>query len=109
MQRGAHNRGLSPQTAAWPGQWEGRIARRRGSALILAVAVLGLLVVMGTVYIVSSRAERNSAQAMSTAVNLDWAQQAVNEQVRQTISDSMFDAGGILGGYGHKGSFGSQA
>src|ERR1043165_6904007 len=74
-------------------------ARRRGSVLILVVAVLALLVVIGTVYILSARAGHHSAMAMSSAVNLDWAQQAVDEHVRQTISNSLYDAKGILGGY----------
>ncbi len=83
--------------------------RRRGSVLILVVALLCLLAVMGTVYIVSARQHHESSGNFSTALNLNLAQEAVNNQVRRTISNSMYDAAGLLGGYNFKGPFGTHA
>src|SRR5436190_24354460 len=106
MQLGAHNQQWSSRPAPWRGR---SVVARRGSVVILVVAVLVLLVVIGTVYIISARAHHASTQETTKAVNLDWAQQAVNQQVRQTISESLYDAGGILGGYSHTGQFSPQA
>jgi hypothetical protein len=71
---------------------------RRGSVIVLVVAVLALLAVIGTVYIVSARTERGSAVAGSMAENLDLAQQAVNEQALRLVGESIYDANGRLGG-----------
>ena len=67
--------------------------------MILVVAVLGLLAVIGTVYIVSSRTDRASANASATNVNGDLALSAVMSHVQQVIGNSMIDAGGNVGGY----------
>jgi hypothetical protein len=81
----------------------------RGSIMVLVVAVLGLLAVIGTVYIVSSRASRNTAAATSVNANLDLARSAVMSQVQQTIGAAMLDASGAPGGYVKTGSYGTLA
>jgi hypothetical protein len=72
--------------------------RQRGSALILAVAVLALLAVMGTVYIVTSRTDRATSTAMSASLNLDLARDAVMNQVRTALFSASVDAHGEIGG-----------
>jgi hypothetical protein len=71
----------------------------RGSIMVLVVAVLGLLAVIGTVYIVSSRASRNTAAATSVNINLDLARMAVTNQAQQVIGAAMIDSSGAPGGY----------
>jgi hypothetical protein len=78
--------------------WFRRSNGRRGSVIVLVVAVLALLAVIGTVYIVSARSEKVSAQAGSVAVNMDLAQQAVNDVAVNAIGEAMFDAYGVVGG-----------
>ena len=83
-----------------------RIARResppartkmRGSALILVVAILGLLAVIGTVYIVSARTESASARAGSEGLNLDLARDAVMNQVRTALYSATVNGEGRVG------------
>ncbi|HUO06997.1 MAG TPA: hypothetical protein VM008_01590 [Phycisphaerae bacterium] len=78
--------------------------------MVLVVAVLGLLAVIGTVYILTARTERNSAAAMSSVVNLGLARDSVMAKVRQTVGASIVDSGtsvpgppptiNLVGGYG---------
>ena len=83
-------------------------ARRRGSVIVLVVAVLGLLAVIGTVYIVSARTERQSAAASATGINFTFARSAIVSQVVDVIGRDNIDASGILGGYNVAGNFGGQ-
>ncbi len=80
--------------------------RSRGSVMVLVVAVLGLLAVIGTVYILSSRSERNTAASMSAALNLNLARDAVNAQVQQVVGGAMVDGSTTpqIGGYGSSAS-----
>ena len=84
-------------------------SRDRGSVMVLVVAVLGLLVVIGTVYIVASRTDRNSVAASSATINLNLARQAVMANVQQTIGNPMVDANGQIGQYAIAGTYGTQA
>ncbi len=72
-------------------------ASRRGSALILVVAILGLLAVIGTVYIVSARMESASARAGSEGLNLDLARDAVMNQVRTALYSATVNGNGRVG------------
>ena len=72
-------------------------APKRGSALILVVAILGLLAVIGTVYIVSARTESASARAGSEGLNLDLARDAVMNQVRTALYSSTVNGEGRVG------------
>ncbi|MGN6369337.1 MAG: hypothetical protein ACTHN5_13845 [Phycisphaerae bacterium] len=78
----------------------------RGTVMVLVVAVLGLLAVIGTVYVLSSRTERNTSNAMSEALNLDLARDSVNAQVQQVIGNAMLDGRATpdIGGYGTSGT-----
>ncbi|MGN6366673.1 MAG: hypothetical protein ACTHN5_00150 [Phycisphaerae bacterium] len=69
----------------------------RGSALILVVAILGLLAVIGTVYIVSARTESASVRAGSEGLNLDLACDAVMNQVRNTLYAATVNGEGQVG------------
>lgn len=73
--------------------------RERGSVLVLVVATLGLLAVIGTVYIVSARAERGNSTAAQVKANFDHAQEAVHNTIGHMITRSMTDAEGTPGGY----------
>jgi hypothetical protein len=77
--------------------------------MVLVVAVLGLLAVIGTVYIVSARASRNTAAATSVNANLDLARAAVMSQVQQTMGAAVIDASGAPGGYAATGTYGALA
>jgi hypothetical protein len=72
--------------------------RQRGSVMILVVAVLGLLAVLGTVYIVASRTQRASSVAMNADANFTLARQGILSTVQQVIGESMIDANGNIGG-----------
>ena len=72
--------------------------RRRGSVIVLVVAVLALLAVIGTVYIVSARAARNDAGLQNTTSNHNRAVSSVNEFVLQLVAASQLDANGTIGG-----------
>jgi hypothetical protein len=72
----------------------------RGSVMILVVAVLGLLAVLGTVYIVASRTQRASSAAMNADLNFTLARQGVLSTVQQVIGESMMDTNGNIGGIG---------
>ncbi|HVS70640.1 MAG TPA: hypothetical protein VHQ47_05235 [Phycisphaerae bacterium] len=77
--------------------------------MILVVAVLGLLAVMGTVYIVAARTQRSASTAMNAAYNLDLAQNAAMQQVVGVIGNSMFDSAGRVGGVDTTGTSGLAA
>ncbi len=66
--------------------------RVRGTVIILVVAMLALLAVLGTAYIVSARTDRSSARANSESVNLDLASDGVMATVRQTLFDASMAA-----------------
>src|ERR1700742_3468368 len=70
----------------------------RGSVLILVIAILSLLVVIGTIYVVSARTEQSSARAMSASLNLDLARDAVMNQVRTILFSATTDGEGRIGG-----------
>lgn len=72
----------------------------RGSVMILVVAVLGLLAVLGTVYIVASRTQRASSAAMNADFNFNLARQGVLASVQQVIGESMLDGNGVTGATG---------
>jgi type II secretory pathway pseudopilin PulG len=74
-----------------------RFRHPRGSVMILVVAVLGLLAVLGTVYIVASRTQRASSAAMNADYNFNLARQGVLATVQQTIGESMLDGNGATG------------
>jgi hypothetical protein len=76
-----------------------RHAHRRGSIIVLVVAVLALLAIIGTVYIVSARTERGTAREMQASYNMDLAEQSLVHNIAQVISESSYDADGIPGGY----------
>src|SRR5687767_6454228 len=76
------------------------IARhRRGTILVLVVAVLALLAVIGTVYVVAARTDRATSRAMNESLNLKLARDAFMEQVTQVIGNAMIDTNGKVGGY----------
>lgn len=62
--------------------------RHRGTILILVVAVLGLLVILGTAFLASSRSDSNAARQMNTAVNLDLATKSVLSEVQNTLLEA---------------------
>jgi hypothetical protein len=70
-----------------------RTGSRKGSAMILIVAVLALLAVLATVYLVVSRTERISSLATDEAINFDFARTAVLAQIQERIYNDS------LGGY----------
>jgi len=72
----------------------------RGSVLILVVAILGLLAVLGTVYIVVSHTEQTTTRAMSAALNLDLARDAVMNEVRTALFSATVDGHGNIAGLG---------
>ena len=74
------------------------IRRRRGTVMLLVVAVLALLAVIGTVYVVSSRSQRTSSLALTANVNTNLAQQAVNAMVLQAMVSSSLNSDGMPGG-----------
>ncbi len=71
---------------------------RRGTVLIFVVAVLSLLVVMGTAFLLMSRQERGSSRSTSDVVNMDWGRDAALNQVRQLIFDYQSVNPGSTGG-----------
>jgi hypothetical protein len=77
-----------------------RFRHPRGSVMILVVAVLGLLAVLGTVYIVASRTQRASSAAMNADYNFNLARQGVLATVQQVIGESMLDGNGAIGATG---------
>ncbi len=100
---------LSPQHSVLSTQHSGpSTASPRGSVIVLVVAVLALLAVIGTVYIVSARSERASTTAASSALNMDLAQKAIDNQATEAINNAMYDAQGILGGYAAYGPYGDH-
>ena len=62
--------------------------RERGTVIILVVAVLTLLVVMGTAYLVSSRAEKGTTRAVADTINLDFARDAVMTLIRRSMENT---------------------
>ncbi|HVX86527.1 MAG TPA: hypothetical protein VH253_17225 [Phycisphaerae bacterium] len=74
--------------------------RARGSVMILVVAVLGLLAILGTVYVVASRTSRASAVAMSQDANFTFARRAILSQVQGAVGESMTDSNERVGGIG---------
>jgi hypothetical protein len=78
--------------------------RQRGSVLVLVVATLGLLAVIGTVYIVTARTERGSAAAAQSGYNFELAQDAIHRVIGETLSRTVFDAQGNPGGPYYQGS-----
>jgi hypothetical protein len=61
--------------------------RSRGTVILLVVAVLTLLAVLGTAYIVAAKAERGSSRASTDAENLDLAEDAALRQLQQLMWD----------------------
>jgi hypothetical protein len=78
--------------------------RPRGSVMILVVAVLGLLAVLGTVYIVASRTQRASSAAMNSDYNFTLARQGVLSIAQRVIGDAMVDSNGNIGGVANNGA-----
>jgi hypothetical protein len=72
----------------------GTTARKRGTVLIFAVAILALLAVMGTAYLLMARLERGSVRAESDSVSLDYARDAVMNIVREVMFDATTDGSG---------------
>ncbi len=72
----------------------GRIASRprRGSVLILVVALVVLLALMGTAYLSSTSNERYTAAANTINAQADVVMQGVIDQTRDRIVGSLFDA-----------------
>ena len=72
---------------------------RRGTVIILVVAVLTLLVVMGTAYLVSSRAEKGTTRAIGDTINLDLARNGVMSLIQKAMlnSTARADTGAIYG------------
>lgn len=66
---------------------------RKGSAMILIIAVLALLAVLATVYLVVARTERQSSLSIDEAINFDLARDAVLAQIQERLYDDS------LGGY----------
>lgn len=63
--------------------------RRRGTVIMLAVAVLALLAVMGTAYLLMSRVDRSSTRATTDTVNFDFARDSVMDDVRRTMLNTI--------------------
>ncbi len=75
------------------------IHTRRGSVIVLVVAVLALLAVIGTVYIVSARSERGNATAQEVSYNLDLARMSVINSALRPIADENIGGDGIIASY----------
>jgi|GEM_PF-2745584 len=63
--------------------------QRRGTVIMLAVAVLALLAVMGTAYLLMSRVDRSSTRATTDTVNFDFARDSVMDDVRRTMLNTI--------------------
>ncbi len=74
-------------------------ARRRGTVLIFAVAILALLAVMGTAYLLMARMERGSVRGESDSVSLDYARDAVLNIAREVMYDCATDSSGNILNY----------
>ncbi len=75
-------------------------SRNRGTILILVVAVLALLVVMGTAFLTTSRNDSSAARVMNDSVNMDLSTQGVIAEVQSAIFESQLNPqdGSVLGG-----------
>ncbi len=76
----------------------GRLARQGGMILILVSAVLVLLAVIGTIFLVVARVNKQSARDASTQENMSFAQQSVLNIVRSAILQSTLDSTGVVMG-----------
>jgi hypothetical protein len=70
-----------------------RLARtvRRGSILILVVALVVLLALMGTAYLSSTQSERYTSQQTAVNTQVDLVLQGVDDQVRKAIVADLYD------------------
>ncbi|MCL2645999.1 MAG: hypothetical protein FWD61_03215 [Phycisphaerales bacterium] len=83
--------------------------RRRGTILVLVVAVLALLTVIGTIFLIAARSEKNAASATAAAVNLKLSQRSAMNNVINIIGDAVYNADGKVGGYTTPGTAGLAA
>ena len=84
-----------------PVSWQRR--RPRGMILLLVIAILVLLALLGTAYILMARANKHVTYAANAAANLGLAQKGVLSIVRNTMLNQTLDgAGSVLGAnYGY--------
>ena len=71
-----------------------RAAQRRGMILLLVIALLVLLALMGTVFILMASADRKSAYASNSSASLNMAQQGVLNTVRGLMLSGTLDENG---------------
>lgn len=69
-------------------------ARRRGSVLILVVALLVLLALVGTAYLTTTRVDRYAAVQYESAVRLDLLVEGWKNTVVSAVVDDLFDGEG---------------
>ena len=72
----------------------GRAAHRRGMILLLVIALLVLLALMGTVFILMASTDRKSAYASNSSASLNMAQQGVLNTVRGLMLSQTVDQNG---------------
>ncbi len=71
------------------------IQNRRGMILLLVVAVLVLLALMGTVYILSASTDKQVSYASNDQANLNYATQGMLSVVRADILNTTLGPGGV--------------
>ena len=69
-----------------------RSSRRRGSVLILVVAVLVLLALMGTAYIATSRADRTASATSESTASVDALAKGVVDTLKTQLVNDRIDA-----------------
>jgi hypothetical protein len=82
-----------PTPTTSPAPRSRRLARtvRRGSILILVVALVVLLALMGTAYLSSTQSERYTSQQTAVNTQVDLVLQGVDDQVRKAIVADLYD------------------
>ncbi len=77
--------------------------RPRGMILLLVIAILVLLALLGTAYILMARADKHATYAANAAANMGLAQKGVLNLVRNTMLNQTLDGtGSVLGAnYGY--------
>ena len=68
--------------------------RRRGSVLILVVALLVLMALLGTAYISTTRVDRAASAQHEKNVQVDLLVDGVVNQVASAIQSDLYDASG---------------
>jgi len=84
-------------------------ARHRGTVMLLVVVCLGLMAVLGAVYLVVARTDRMNVRAINSTMDMDLAQQGVLSFVAQQVHEATLDSRGVLMGDDFSGPSGKRA